>query len=63
MLGVPPKVLRLFHYFDGVQLQSVGTVPEDQLFIMSDETDDCCVVCTLQEFNRKVLEGAVINGP
>lgn len=50
--GVPPNIHCPLHCFDGDQLQSVGILPGDQLFTISDESDDCCGVCTLQEFNR-----------
>ncbi len=51
------------------ELRVVVTAPESQLLNLSsvsrlvsvlDETDDCGVICKLQEFDRGVFRGAII---
>ncbi len=65
---VHPKVYHL-HSFEHIQLQIVVTEPESQLLnflsvsrlvAVLHETDDCGVICKLQEFDREVFRGAVI---
>ncbi len=67
--GVSPEVYYHLYSFERVQLQVVVTAPDSQLLnLLSvsrlvsvlDETDDCGVICKLQEFDRGVSRGAVI---
>ncbi len=67
--GVPPEVYYHLHSFEHVELQIVVTAPDSQLLnllsvsrlvTVLDETDDCGVICNLQEFDRGVFRGAVI---
>ncbi len=67
--GVSPEVHYHLNSFERVQLQVVVTAPDSQLLnLLSvsrfvsvlDETDDCGVICKLQEFDRGVFIGAVI---
>ncbi len=67
--GVSPEVHDHLHSFERFQLQVVVTAPDSQLLnLLSvsrlvsvlDETDDCGVICKLQEFDRGVFRGAVV---
>ncbi len=57
------------HSFEHVELQIVVTEPDSQLLnflsvsrlvAVLHETDDCGVICKLQEFDSEVFRGAVI---
>ncbi len=70
--GVSPEVHDHLHCFERVELQVVKTAPDSQLLnLLSgvclsrlvpilDETDDCNVVCVIQELDRGVFRGAII---
>ncbi len=67
--GGSPEVHDHLHCFEHVQLQVVKTAPDSQLLnllsvsrliAVLDETDDCSVVCELQELDRGVFRGAVV---
>ncbi len=69
MQGVSPEVHDHLHCFERVQLQVVKTAPDSQLLnllsvsrlvAILDETDDCSVICELQERDRGVFRGAVV---
>ncbi len=67
--GVSPEVYYHLYSVERVQLQVVVTAPDSQLLNLLSvsrlvsvlgETDDCGVICKLQEFDRGVSRGAVI---
>ncbi len=67
--GVSPEVHYHLYNFERVQLQVIVTAPDSQLLnLLSvsrlvsvlNETDDCGVICKLQEFERGVSRCAVI---
>ncbi len=67
--GVSPEVHDHLHSFERVELQVVKTAPDGQLLnllsvsrlvTVLDETDQCGVVCKLQELDRGVFRCAVI---
>ncbi len=67
--GVSPEVHYHRYSFERVKLQVVVTAPDSKLLnLLSvsrlvsilDETNDCGVICKLQEFDRGVFRGAVI---
>ncbi len=67
--GVSPEVHDHLHSFERVELQVVKTAPDGQLLnllsvsrlvTVLDETDQCGVVCKLQELDRGVFRCAVV---
>ncbi len=67
--GGSPEVHDHLHCFERVKLQVVKTAPDSQLLnllsvsrlvAILDETDDCGVICELQELERDVFRGAVV---
>ncbi len=64
--GVSPEVHDYLHCFERVELQVVKTAPDRQLFnllsvgTILNETDQCGVVCKLQELDRGVFRCAVV---
>ncbi len=67
--GGSPEVHDHLHCFERVKLQVVKTAPDSQLLnllsvsrlvAILDETDDCGVICELQELDRDVFRGAVV---
>ncbi len=67
--AVSPEVHDHVHYFECVQLQVNKSAPDSQLLnllsvcrlvTVLDETDQCGVVCKLQELDREVFGCAVV---
>ncbi len=67
--GVCPELHDHLHSFECVKLQVVKTAPDSQLHnllsvsrlvTVLDETDQCVVVCKLQELDRGVFGCAVV---
>ncbi len=67
--GVSPEVHNHLHSFERVKLQVVETAPDSQLLnllsvsrlvTISDEVDQCGVICILQKIDRGVFRCAVI---